>query len=66
VDPVVTELLTTVKQVEPDIAPSVVNALAIVTESASKNMGSQIKDNLNDLVEEAEGATGQSELDSYR
>jgi hypothetical protein len=66
VDPVVTELLTTVKQVEPDIAPSVVNALAIVTESASKNMGSQIKDNLNDLVEEAEDATGQSELDSYR
>lgn len=65
-DPVVTELLTTVKQVETDIAPSVVNALAVVTESASKNMGSQIKDNLNDLVEEAEGATGQSELDLYR
>jgi hypothetical protein len=46
--------------VDPDIAPSVVNALAIVTESASQNMGTQVKEGLRDLIEEAEGTTGMS------
>jgi len=54
----VTELLTSARQVDPDIAPSVVNALAIVTESASQNMGPQVKEGLKDLIEEAEGTTG--------
>jgi hypothetical protein len=64
VDPLVTELLTSARQVDPDIAPSVVNALAIVTESASKNMGPQVKEGLRDLIEEAEGTTGMS-TDDY-
>jgi len=54
----VTELLTSARQVDPDIAPSVVNALAVVTESASQNMGPQVKEGLRDLIEEAEGTTG--------
>lgn len=53
VDPLVTELLAAVKTVGEEIAPSVVTALAVVTESALKNMGPGVKQGLEDLVSES-------------
>lgn len=53
-----TELLTSAKQVDAEIAPAVVNALAVVTESAGKNMGAQVKEGLKELVEDADGTPG--------
>jgi hypothetical protein len=54
----VTELLTSAKQVDAEIAPAVVNALAVVTESAGKNMGASVKEGLKELVEDADSTPG--------
>jgi len=40
----------------------VVNALAVVTESASKNMGPQVKEGLKELVDEADTTPGTSDF----
>lgn len=53
-----TELLTSAKQVDAEIAPAVVNALAVVTESAGKNMGAQVKEGLKELVDDADSTPG--------
>jgi hypothetical protein len=53
VDPLITELIGGIRSAEKDVAPSVVNALAAVCNSAGKNIGPAAKGTIIELVEEA-------------
>ncbi|EIW69657.1 hypothetical protein TREMEDRAFT_73934 [Tremella mesenterica DSM 1558] len=53
VDPLITELIGGIKSSEKDIAPSMVQALAAVCNSAGKNIGPAARTAIIDLVEEA-------------
>ena len=61
-DPLITELVGSIKTVEKDIAPSVVQALAAVCHSAGKNIGPAAKASIVELVEEAFSAGRGGEL----
>lgn len=52
VDPLVTELLTAVRQSESDIAPSVCEALAAICKSATKTIGPAARSSILEFVEE--------------
>lgn len=53
VDPLVVELLGTIKSSDDDVAPSVVTALAAVLSSGGKHVGAQPKTLVVEMVEEA-------------